>query len=251
MHDGRILVCVCGHGPPKVESKKTWCINNIKLIKDTCPDIYKDKIDFEIYCYDKFDTSDYQIDDNVKIITKTGVIGEFIYNDIKPDRVKRYDRLLLLLDDIELQDDFNLSDMISVQNKYNFDILSPCLTTDSAYSHNFMLYDDSYMKKTRQVNFLEFFFYMFDCTKKSYDVWYSLFTPETKWMWGMDYIINNIMKLKLGILNSMSMKHWYKNNKPTGLSASADSYARRELHNLCDKYNTNLSLIPKLNINIL
>ena len=65
------------------------------------------------------------------------------------------------------------------------------------------------------------------------------------------YIINNIMKLKLGILNSMSMKHWYKNNKPTGLSASADSYARTELHNLCDKYNTNLSLIPKLNINIL
>ena len=223
-------------------------MNNIQLLLQTCPAEYSNNVDIEIYCYDDSTMTPYQQSFDARIIHKQGVIGQYIYNDLKPDRIESYDRVVLLLDDVELQRNCSLSDMIDIQDKYHFDILSPCLTHDSKYSHKFMLQHESSNCVVRDVNFLEFFLYVFKPSDGSYRKWHELFDQDTKWMWGMDYVLHNYLKLKLGLLNTMSMKHWFKNNKsPENLSAE-NVYARNELKRFCDKYKTNLSLLPKQNL---
>lgn len=242
----RVLVCICGHGGPNYEHKQELCLSNLNLIKSTCPVELRDNIDIEIYCYDRtVDTSEYIDRFNAKIITEPGIIGEFIYKYIKPDRVKKYSRVILLLDDIKLDQNFNLHNIITIQDENNFDIISPCLSPESKYSHAFMLRDDAYKTTVRNVNFLEFFMYIFNPKNDAYCKWYNILNKHVKWLWGIDYILNNLIGLKLGILNTMSMTHFY-------IKTCCDIlYAEKEMLRLCRKYNINLTMLPKLNLNLI
>jgi hypothetical protein len=46
-------------------------------------------------------------------------------------------------------------------------------------------------------------------------------------MWGLDMLLYKHIDLKLGIVNHMTMKHWYKN----------ENYSTRTDVNPCDGYN--------------
>lgn len=125
--------------------------------------------------------------------------------------VKEYDRIIVMLDDLHIQPNFNLEKIMNIQDEYNFDVISPTLTTDSKASHQFMKTcsgkDNNYVLST---SFVEFFMYVMKPSDEAYAKWLSCFDKQTKCMWGIDMILNVVLGLKLGLVNNMTMKHMYK-----------------------------------------
>ena len=73
---------------------------------------------------------------------------------------------------------------------------------------------------------LEYFCYFMRPT--SYQKYYHHINGERNpWMWGLDMLLHRHIHLKLGIINHMTMKHWYKN----------ESYKYRPDANPGDGYN--------------
>jgi hypothetical protein len=215
--NGRILVAVCGIGDPNFDDKISACLCNIDVIKGTAPTEYNNKIDFLFFAYD--DRLGGQLDDYscCKIVREPGFVGGFIYKHLQQQMVQDYDKIIIMLDDIKLQPDFNLSKVMVLQDTYNFDIISPSLTTDSKINHNFM--------KTRElisedcvlhVGYIEFFMYVMNPADDSYARWLSCFTEHTKTMWGIDIILSTELGLKLGLINSMTMTHMFKGGSKLG-----------------------------------
>lgn len=243
--DNKILVVICGIGNPGVSTKIKSCISNIKILEKTLPTKYKNKIDFKIFCYDNTIKNEFEKFRNCEVIKQNGIVGEFIFRNLNPSLLVGYDYLILMLDDIELVDDFNLKKLISIQSKHMFDILSPSATISSKLTFPFMKkrLDKIYKNKVLSVNFLEFFFYMFDLKNmNSYSKWYSLFDKNTRWMWGIDLLLHKVLKFKLGIVNNMSFIH-------TKLGGSNNKSAYREISHLEKKFNC--KLIPGSGYNVL
>ena len=46
-----------------------------------------------------------------------------------------------MLDDVILQENFNLNDSLNILNLYNLDLISPSLTLDSIHTHKESLFD--------------------------------------------------------------------------------------------------------------
>jgi 3,5-epimerase/4-reductase len=196
------LLIIPGYGGKEWEIKSN-CINqSINKIKNTCPE--NSNFTIKIFNYDS-SPNNFNFGKFEEII-KPGILGEFIYNYIEPSLVENYDYIILMLDDIILQDNFNLKDALDILNLYNLDLISPSLTLDSIHTHKESLVDlnnISNNKIGRICNFVEFFFYIIP--SKSYNKYFSLFNKDTKWMWGIDYCMDNLMKMC--ILDNMNMKH--------------------------------------------
>lgn len=209
----KILVAICGIGEPNFDIKLSSNIKNIDIIKQTAPKHYNSNIDFLFFAYDDSLQKNLIECDTVKIIRESGFVGEFIYRHLQPSMVSHYDRIIVMLDDIEIQQNFDLSTIIDIQDTYGFDIISPTLTIDSQISHEFMktreeLPDNSVMS----TRFAEFFMYVMKPYSESYTKWLSCFDKHTKYMWGIDNILNLEHGLKLGLMNGMTIKHLFKGN---------------------------------------
>ena len=193
----------------------------------TAPKKYKNKIDFVFYAYDDRLTNELDCYDNCKIVREPGFVGEFIYRHLQQHKVKNYDRIIIMLDDIELQPDFNLNTLLKIQNKYKFDIVSPSLTSDSEVTYEFMKTQDIKTKDTIQhVGFVEFFMYVMDPASKAYEQWLSCFNENTRTMWGIDLVLYQEFGLKLGLIDNMTIKHMYIGGSVVG--------GRREMRKLFD-----------------
>lgn len=141
-------------------------------------------------------------------IFEKGVIGQFLFKHITPDMVKNFDYILLLLDDIELNNSFNLNQIIYNLNYYEIDILSPILDKTSKFSHWCMVENKNCdNNKIRITNFIELFCYVM--TKDSYCKWYKLLNKESCWLWGIDFALFNL-GFKLAILEGITMHHHFK-----------------------------------------
>ena len=208
--NGRLLVAVCGVGDPEFDAKLPACINNINIIRKTAPREYKNKIDFIFFAYDDRLTDQLNGSD-CKIVRETGFVGEFIYKHLQQHMVEDYDRIILMLDDIEIQPDFNLNRIMCMQDKFNFDIMSPLLTTNSEINHDHMVTRNNLDKESViHTDFIEFFMYIMKPDSSSYATWLSCFDQQTKAMWGLDMIMSTVFGLKLGLANSMTIKHMFK-----------------------------------------
>ena len=209
----RLLVAVCGVGDPNLDKKIVGITNNLNMIKKTAPVSYINNIDFIFYCYDDSLQDQLSSYKNCKIVHEPGYVGEFIYRHLQPEMVSNYDRIIVMLDDIVMQPNFNIAKIMKIQDDYDFDIISPSLTQDSEFSHRFMLSrivdSRDYVMVTR---FVEFFMYIMKPSRDSYAKWLSCFDQHTKYMWGIDTILNLEHKLKLGMMNSMTIKHMFKGN---------------------------------------
>lgn len=196
----KLLVTIPGIGDNHFEEKKIILKNNINIIKKT----FSGDIDFLLFNYSN---NDFSIFENVKVIKEKGIIGQFIFNKLKPDSLKEYDYIILMLDDIELSDNFNIDEMINIYNDNNLDILSPSLTKDSKFSHNgFMLENEKFEGKLRIVNFCEYFLYIMSI--ESYTRYWNLFDEKTYWLWGIDLCLDK-QGFKMGIINDFKIKHYY------------------------------------------
>ena len=208
--NGKILVAVCGVGDPKFDKKIIACTNNIEGIIKTAPSKYKDRIDFVFYAYDDRLTNELNCYNNCKIVREPGFVGEFIYRHLQQHKVKNYDRVIVMLDDIELQPNFNLNTLLKIQDTYKFDIVSPSLTSDSKASHKFMKTRGIKTKDTiLHVGFVEFFMYVMNPASKAYGQWLSCFNEHTRTMWGIDLVLHQELELKLGLIDNMTIKHMY------------------------------------------
>jgi hypothetical protein len=222
-----------GFGNP-IDKNTALLTRNLELIRATSGDM---EIDVKIYCFvdEKVDISRINCAGlKVEVFYERGVIGEFLYRHITPEVVAPYDYLLISMDDMELMPDFNFSEFIK-ENRVDWEILSPCLTNDSEYTHEHML-----KKENTGLKFhggLELFFYIM--TKEGYLHYFDVFIndPKVNWLWCVDAIFGK-KGFKSYINFDYQMKHWHK-----GASRCQDAVIE------CF-YNMDKHLVPKCIIHI-
>lgn len=147
--------------------------------------------------------------DDVKIIHDQGIVGNFIQRHFHPSKIAT-DFVLLLLDDVQLQENVDLDKMVHYSKEYHIDILSPAMTRDSKYQYEYMLevQGDGDGNVIRIEPVCEFFCYLMP--SRAYSIYYGFLDENNPWMWGMDLIIHKHMHLRCGIVNHMTMRHYYK-----------------------------------------
>jgi hypothetical protein len=202
----KLLVTIPGIGDNHFQEKKMFLKKNIDIIKRT----FSGEVDFLLFNYSDNDFSNFDYLEDIKIAKKSGIIGQFVFNDLKPENVNNYDYIILMIDDVELSDNFNIDEMIKIYNNNSLDILSPSLTKDSKFSHNgFMLENDLFVGYLRIVNFCEYFFYIMNIDV--YNRYWTLFDDKTYWTWGIDLCLD-IQGFKMGIINDYKVKHYYSDS---------------------------------------
>lgn len=206
------LLCIIpGFGNPYYESKLEILTRNLKYISQ-----FPGNIDLIICVYDELNIDFIKINcvyKNINIIIKyeTGIIGEFLlkYTDPKALHDNNYWGVMILLDDIELQPSFHWNKILKLINDFDLDIFSPCLTKDSKVIYNYMLKKQS-KSLLNIVNCCELFCYILPL--KRYSNYYQLINKSNPWMWGVDLILKKVGNLKIGLSNSIQMRHYFQSN---------------------------------------
>ena len=171
-----------GFGNP-IDKNTAFLVNNLELIKKTCDNAV---IDVKIYCFVDEEVAIKSIEGvNIEVFYERGIIGEFLYRHITPDVVEPYDYVIISMDDMELMPNFNLSNFIN-EKRVDWEILSPCLTNDSKYTHEYMLKGEN--TGLYFYSHLELFFYVL--TREGYLHYFDVFIndPKVNWLWSVDAI---------------------------------------------------------------
>lgn len=209
----KLLVVIPGFGPDNLELKKKILIKNIQIIKNT----YDGDIYLKIFNYGSESCNINSLNINYEETFEKGVIGQFLYKYITPNLISNYDNIILLLDDIELSENTNISQIIKNLNFYNLDILSPILDKTSKFSHKIMVQNKKCnISKIRITGFVEFFCYFM--SKNGYLKWYDLLDENSCWLWGIDLALY-YKNIKCGLLEGLTIHHYlkgesYKKNLP-------------------------------------
>ena len=133
------LLVIPGYGGKEYDKKSDFINQSINKIKQTAPT--NSIFTIKIFNYDS-SPNNFKFGEFEEII-KPGILGEYIYNYIQPEMVEKYDYVIMMLDDIILQDNFNLNDALTILNLYNLDLISPSLTLDSVHTHKESLVDST------------------------------------------------------------------------------------------------------------
>jgi hypothetical protein len=220
----KVATIIMGFGDPYWDKKIDILKNNMKILDKWKPDYFISQ-----YTLDKEINID--TDSNLNIIKGKGILGQLLFDNWHPDKFVDYDYVMILLDDIELQNNFNLDIIVALKNKYNLNIVSPTLTTNSKFSHRIMITNkNKYVLK--ETKFCELFCYIMDY--KTYETYYRYVDRENPWIWGMDTILCSVMGFKVGILNNVTMKHYFK--------GSGSGKALSDMHKYLKKYNVPFKL---------
>lgn len=197
----KLLLTLPGIGNNNFDIK----INNLKHNIDKIKSTFSGDIDIIIFNYSNNEFDSYF--DNINIIKEKNIIGQYIYNHIKPELVNKYDYIIMMVDDIILSDNFNIDNLISMYVNNNLNIISPSLHKDSVKKWDkFGLENDLYLNKLRITNFCEYFFYLMD--NKSFSKYYQMIDSETYWLWGIDLALDKV-GLNVGIYNEYKILHLY------------------------------------------
>lgn len=202
----KLLVIVPGFGPQNVQIKKNILKKNIDIIKKT----YSGDIFLEVFNYGT-ESCDIDCDE----IFGEGIVGQFLYKFITPDYIKSYNNIMILLDDIELSDNFNIDTIIKNLDFYQLDIISPILDKTSEYSHEHMINKQDFnenFNKIRITPFLELFCYIMN--KNGYEKWYNLLDEKSCWLWGIDLSLYH-KNIKCGLMEGVTMHHYFKGGSYT------------------------------------
>lgn len=204
-----LYVLISGFGTPHWEHKVEILKNNLEKIHDS--NIWK-KVHICICQYS--DPQLCQIPNELKdkysieVIYEKGIVGEFIHRYASSDRISNYDYILCLLDDIELQQ-INWNLLTHYVKALEFDLLSPALSRDSKYQYSYMLHEPYNLSSIKVTSCCEYFCIF--ANTRNFKKYYEHVDPKNPWMWGLDLILTKHLGLKVGVVNTMIMKHWYKN----------------------------------------
>jgi hypothetical protein len=129
---------------------------------------------------------------------KPGVLTELFLTNPYNAALSKYDYILFMLDDVEIQD-LNLREMIKIKEKYQIELLSPKVINST---HAFM---NSYASDVLTINnALEVYCLLLKF--RDFQRFLSIHTVENKWMWGADFLFG-YFNIKAGVYNKASVKH--------------------------------------------
>lgn len=217
-------VFVSGFGSPHLQEKLRILNKNMGIINR----YGWSRVQYTVCCYDNSDLSALEKNPGVEVVRDRLIVGQFLKKYLVPYTGSTdFTYLLCMLDDIELHDDMDFGCLIQYNRLFHTNILSPSMTHNSKYQFQYMLQDTSvrvpYVKITSA---LEYFCYFM--TPASYAEYYIHINAERNpWMWGLDMLLYKHCGLTLGVVNHMTMTHWFKN----------ESYVQRPDANPCDGYN--------------
>lgn len=219
----RILLFISGFGGSHAEHKLEILKSNLKLLDQTRPD--ECCLDVWIAQYD--DTveipeayRDY-VSGEFVVYREKGFVGHFIRTIATPEKVANYDYVFLLLDDVRLDETVHLGEMIQIKERWNLNLVSPSMNPEGLAQFRYMFAVADPNLYLRMTNACEYFCYLMDYD--SYCSYHTFFHEENPSMWGMDGILVRKMKLRIALINTMTMTHYYKNENYTDFE---DTYQR-------------------------
>lgn len=196
-----LFVLIPGFGAPNLNIKKQILRHNLDRINET----KWSKLVVRVCVYDDSDVSDIC---GIDVVRSHGIVGQFIKTYAAPDDVQGFDFVMILLDDVLLQPSVKFDKIIALKNMLRLDIVSPSLSLDSQYVYRYMLTRPNAEFDVKISAFCELFCFFMDINtyKKYYEYIDGVHNP---WMWGLDLILHYVMGFNVGILNNMSMKHFF------------------------------------------
>jgi hypothetical protein len=200
-----LFVIIPGYGAPHANIKEQILRYNLQHIL-----AYKwSDIKITICAYDEtplpHDITDLPC---VNVVREAGLPGDFLMRHATPASTAKYDYVLILYDDILLQPNVDFARIMEIKEFFNLNIISPSLTQDSQHVYKYMLTspDSPYEFKITPV--CELFCYFMD--HASFATYYEHLDDKNPWLWGLDLILHRHIKLKVGIMNTMTMKHFFQ-----------------------------------------
>lgn len=205
-----VLVVVPGFGSPHINAKADILRRNMATLAPLNPD-------FVIFCYEPDGPAAVPINLPLpaKWIYEPGIIGQFIKRHITPEyaRARAYDYIILLLDDIELDAKIDYAKVLKFMDLTGLDMVSPTLASrDMSFWGEIMTpIPDSPNIIARIMPFIELFCYIFRADAYCEKYW-PFVDADNPWMWGLDFILQSHMKIRAGLLNNVTMKHYFANS---------------------------------------
>jgi hypothetical protein len=195
----RVLVCWTGIGEKRLPEKLKWITSNYQQLEQTKSTL---QVEYLGFCYHP---SPISLPKSIRIVYRPGIVFQFMYENLPPATVAKYDYILLLLDDVILHPRFSLSEYIEIYNRNKLDILQCALDTRTHLSHEWMRVQPQ-NTIGRLANMAEYFSYLMSA--KSYQKYYTTFlTPKTFWGWGIDLNLWTVGTLRVGILDKWPLWH--------------------------------------------
>jgi len=148
---------------------------------------------------------------NLHVIKEKGIVGDFIKRHATPEHTSVYTYVMILLDDVEIQDNFSFPCIEEYITDLNLDLVSPSLTKESPsgflgyFPTPMHTYPDEY--DIILVEICELYFYIFKSS--AYAIYYQHVSHDNPWMWGMESMIYKKMGLTIGMLNKITIVHHY------------------------------------------
>lgn len=213
MDSPSLFLIVPGFGTPNVSHKLDILRSNIAKIRA----FPWSKFHAVVCVYDDTEIpDDLVMDEHITWQRCRGIVGQFIKTYAPLSIATNYDFVMVILDDIELQPDFNIPQLLRLHNTFRMDIYSPSLTLDSKFQFQYMLTQPNGNYTAKVTSACEAFCYFMPY--KSYAAWYAQVDGTLNpWLWGLDMCLWKCIGLRPMVLNCMTMRHYYKN----------ESYAQR------------------------
>jgi hypothetical protein len=204
-----VFVIIPGYGKPNETVKHQILAHNLARIRET----YQwSRILVRICVYDDTEIPDYIASYSfIEIVREPGLPGDFLKRYATPEDVEDFDYVLILFDDILLQPSVDFEKMIEVKKYFNLDIVSPTLSLDSEYQFEYMRtvpreQNSCFLKIT---TCCELFCFLMD--NRMYASYYEHIDPEINpWLWGLDMLLHYKFRYRVGMMNFMTMKHFYR-----------------------------------------
>jgi hypothetical protein len=211
----RIHVIVTGFGQPRLEEKQRIARANHSRFAQS-----RHAITTTAFVYD-----DSAVEAGVfdEVIRGPGIVGQFVYA-LDPERQRiLYDRIILILDDVELLWS-DLDAFIDTCESLGPGVCQPSLSPDSMWSHQHMLMqgDDCPVVDTDFHRGRGFEYFMYYMRSEDFALYHALFNDSTRCTWGLDYLVPGVMPCYL--LRDYKIKHWFKG----GLSSLCDCFGELE-----------------------
>jgi len=223
------LVVIPGFGQPMFQRKCEILRHNLQRLM---PLTQRGPVAVRIFCYADVNDPDVQhlltvqsdfMALNVSVSFEKGIIGHFLVRHITPEYLRAGDfhRVVLLLDDVELDAGFDWHYLERARAKLGLDIVSPALAQRSMAWWGCMVHQPG-GPEARIMNMLELFCYYM--TARAYERYWSFLDADNPWMWGCDCIISSHMHLRIGLMNRLKIHHYFNSPKsPDMPNASTDS----------------------------
>jgi hypothetical protein len=147
---------------------------------------------------------------NLHIIKEKGIVGNFIKRHATPEQVSNYSYVMIVLDDVEISDNFSFPCIEEYFTDLGLDLVSPSLTKESpsGYLGPSPIHTNSDEYDVILLELCELFLYVFKSS--AYSTYYQYVCHDNPWMWGMESMIYKKMGLTIGILNKITMIHHYQ-----------------------------------------